>query len=170
MVALSGAVVMLWHPGMGYPWPHDAADWLALSAGISFAILNSLVRFTDQVSIPVKTAVAWLGAIVISGVLILFSGVGMSDVPFAAAGYAWLIGALLMVIMTFSVVYGVTHMPVHRSSVILLFELVAGAVSSQWLTDEVILPREWIGGALVIMAAWLSARRQLQYPDEDLKV
>jgi len=170
VVALSGAVVMLWHPGMGYPWPHDAADWLALSAGISFAILNSLVRFTDQVSIPVKTAVAWLGAIVISGVLILFSGVGMSDVPFAAAGYAWLIGALLMVIMTFSVVYGVTHMPVHRSSVILLFELVAGAVSSQWLTDEVILPREWIGGALVIMAAWLSARRQLQYPDEDLKV
>jgi drug/metabolite transporter (DMT)-like permease len=160
---------MLWQPEMGYPWPHGAADWLALSAGISFAILNSLVRFTDRVSIPVKTIVAWLGAIVVSLVLILVSNTGLPDVEFTAIGFAWLIGALIMVIMTFSVVYGVTHMPVHRSSVILLFELVAGAVSSQLLTDEVIQTKEWIGGALVVLAAWLAARRQLQQPDEVLK-
>lgn len=170
VIAIGGAVVMLWHPGMGYPWPHDTADWLALSAGIMFAILNSLVRFTDRISIPVKTSVAWVGAIVVSGLLILFSGTGLPDVSFSVAGYAWLVGALLMVIMTFSVVYGVTHMPVHRSSVILLFELVAGAVSSQWLTEEVILPKEWIGGALIIIAAWLSARRQLQHPEEERRV
>lgn len=170
VVAISGAVVMLWHPGMGYPWPHNTADWLALSAGISFAILNSLVRFADKVSIPVKTAVAWVGAIGISFVLILLSGTGLPAVEPAVMGYAALIGAVVMVIMTFSVVYGVTHMPVHRSSVILLFELVAGAVSSQLLTDEVIHTKEWIGGALVVAAAWLSARRQLQNPDEDLKV
>ena len=49
-------------------------------------------------------------------------------------------------------------MPVHRSAVILLFELVAGAVSSQLLTDELVLLREWIGGGMIIMAAWLAAR------------
>ncbi|MFP3874025.1 MAG: DMT family transporter [Thiohalophilus sp.] len=170
IVAIGGAVVMLWHPGMGHPWPSDKGDWLALVAGISFAILNSLVRFTDRVSIPVKTSVAWFGAILVSGALILFSGAGLPAVSFQVVGYAWLIGALLMVIMTFSVVYGVTHMPVHRSAVILLFELVAGAVSSQWLTEEVILPKEWIGGTLIVIAAWLSARRQLQNPDKDLIV
>ncbi len=170
IVAIAGAVVMLWHPGMGHPWPADKGDWLALVAGINFAILNSLVRFTDRVSIPVKTSVAWFGAILVSGCLILFSGMGLPEVSFQVAGYAWLIGALMMVIMTFSVVYGVTHMPVHRSAVILLFELVAGAVSSQWLTEEVILPKEWIGGILIVIAAWLSARRQLQNPDKDLIV
>jgi len=60
--------------------------------------------------------------------------------------------------MTLTVLYGVTSMPVHRSAVILLFELVAGAASSLWLTDEVILPREWLGGLMIITAAWLAAR------------
>lgn len=169
IIAIGGAVVMLWHPAMGYPWPYDMADWLALSAGISFAILNSLVRFTEQVSIPVKTGVAWIGAIAVSLLLILVTSTEQPAVDPVVAMYAGLIGAVMMVIMTFSVVYGVTHMPVHRSSVILLFELVAGAVSSQLLTDEVIHTREWIGGGLVVLAAWLSARRQLQNPDEDLK-
>ncbi|MFO8024940.1 DMT family transporter [Thiohalophilus sp.] len=170
IVAIGGAVVMLWHPGMGYPWPAGKGDWLALVAGVSFAILNSLVRFTDRVSIPVKTSVTWFGAILVSGALIVFSDMGLPEVSFQVVGYAWLIGALMMVIMTFSVVYGVTHMPVHRSSVILLFELVAGAASSQWLTEEIILPKEWIGGILIVIAAWLSARRQLQNPDKDLIV
>ena len=168
VVAISGALIMFWHPEMGYPWPDGAADWLALSAGISFAILNSLVRFTHQVSIPVKTLVAWLGAMAVSLGLILINQTGLPQVDISVIGYAVLIGAVIMVIMTFSVVYGVTHMPVHRSSVILLFELVAGAVSSQLLTDEVIGAREWIGGTLVVVAAWLSARRQMQYANEGI--
>ena len=60
--------------------------------------------------------------------------------------------------MPLAVIYGVTRMPVHRSAVILLFELVAGAVSALLLTDEVILVREWVGGGLIILAAWLAAR------------
>ena len=38
------------------------------------------------------------------------------------------------------------------------FELVAGAVSSLLLTEEVILLREWLGGGMIILAAWLAAR------------
>jgi drug/metabolite transporter (DMT)-like permease len=41
--------------------------------------------------------------------------------------------------------------------VILLFELVAGAVSSLLLTDEVIVLREWLGGGLIILAAYVAA-------------
>ncbi len=167
LTAVSGAVVMLWRSDMGYPWPHDRADWLALSAGMSFAVLNSLVRFTDRVSIPVKTVISWIGVMVLSLILIAISDSDLPAVPLNVIGYAWLVGAIVMVIMTFSVVYGVTHMPLHRSSVILLFELVAGAVSSQLLTDEVITLHEWIGGAMVVTAAWLAARRQLAHPDEE---
>ena len=60
--------------------------------------------------------------------------------------------------MTFTVQYGVTKLPVYRSAVILLFELVAGAVSSQLLTDEVMELNEWIGGGFIVLAAYLSAR------------
>ena len=52
-------------------------------------------------------------------------------------------------------------MPAHRSAVILLFELVAGAVSAQLLTNEVVHPQEWVGGGLIIAAAWLEARKFL---------
>jgi drug/metabolite transporter (DMT)-like permease len=60
--------------------------------------------------------------------------------------------------MSLTVTYGVSRMPVHRSAVILLFELVAGALSSQLLTDETVLPREWLGGLLIVTAAYLAAR------------
>ena len=60
-----------------------------------------------------------------------------------------------------TVQYGVTRMPVHRSAIILLFELVVGAVSAMLLTDEQVLPREWLGGLMIIAAAWIAARLHL---------
>ena len=45
---------------------------------------------------------------------------------------------------------------------ILLFEVVAGAVSAQLLTDEVVLLREWVGGGFVILAAYLSAHAHIK--------
>jgi len=69
-----------------------------------------------------------------------------------------LLGGVGICTATLAVVYGVTKMPVHRSAVILLFELVAGAVSAQWLTDEIVTNVEWFGGGLIMLAAYLSAR------------
>ncbi len=158
-LAVAGAVVMLWNPSLGLPWPEDMADWLALSSGFAFAALNVVVRHLQNVSVQVKTVAGWLGVIILAAILLLLRGEPLAAaVP--AVGWALLIGATVLVLMTLSVVYGVTHMPVKRSAVILLFEIVAGAVSSMWLTDETLTRAEWIGGALVVLAAWLSARRQ----------
>jgi drug/metabolite transporter (DMT)-like permease len=55
-------------------------------------------------------------------------------------------------------------MPVHRSAVIVLIELVAGAVSQQLLTNEVVTAREWFGGVLIILGAYLAARREPEPP------
>ena len=67
-----------------------------------------------------------------------------------------------MVVMTLVVLYGVTHMPAHRSAVILLFELVVGAVSAQLLTDEHVMVNEWVGGVLIVLAGWYAARHQVK--------
>ena len=58
---------------------------------------------------------------------------------------------------TWLVQFGVSHLPVHRSAIILLFELVAGALSQQLLTAEIMTSTEWLGGSMVIVAAALSA-------------
>ena len=161
LLALAGAVIMLWQPEAGLPWPQHRADWLALSSGFSFALVNVLVRSSQKVSVYTKTASAWLGVIVVAALLIIFTSRSLGDASGYTISSAFVLGALVLVVMTLSVVYGVTHLPVYRSAVILLFEVVAGAVSAQLLTDEVVLLREWVGGGFVILAAYLSAHAHI---------
>ena len=158
-LAMVGAVIMLWHESFGFPAPKDTADWLALSSGIAFAITNVLIHKLNHASIMVKTSTGWLGVLFLSFILIIFTEQKLSVSAEVIAG-AWILGAVAMTMMNVAVVYGVSNMPVHRSAIILLFEIVVGAVSSILLTNEVIELREWIGGGLVILAAYLTAIRQ----------
>jgi drug/metabolite transporter (DMT)-like permease len=161
ILAIAGAVTMLWDPAIGLPWPRGDADWLAVSSGFSFAFANVMVRKMHAVSLQSKSAANWLGVVLVAGVWIL-----AANQPVPVASYPVWVGAVLLgwfgfLIMTVTVIYGVTHMPLHRSAVILLFELVVGAVSTLLLTDEQILPREWLGGGLILMAAYLTAHAQV---------
>lgn len=158
VIAVTGALVMLWNEDVGMPWPKDHADWLAVSAGFAFALSNVFVRRTQQVSVLLKSVSSWSGNVIVALAWIVVSGAGVPDVALPVFGWAVLLGLAGFLVMTLTVLYGVTRMPVHRSAVILLFELVAGAVSSQLLTEEVVLVREWIGGSMIILAAWLAAR------------
>jgi len=160
-IAMVGAVIMLWHESLGFPAPKDTADWLALSAGIAFAITNVLIHKLNHASVMVKTATGWLGVLLVAFVLIIFTQQELAVATEVIAG-AWILGAVVMTLMNIAVVYGVSNMPVYRSAIILLFEIVVGAVSSLLLTNEVIEMREWIGGGLVILAAYLTAISQVE--------
>jgi drug/metabolite transporter (DMT)-like permease len=160
LMALGGAMLMLWSPQIGYPWPQSRADWLGLSSGLAFAMMNLFVHMANRVSIQTKTVSAWLGVILVAGSAILLGQGTDTQLTLNSMTYAMFIGITLMGGMTWLVVYGVTHMPVHRSAVILLFEVVAASVSTYALTSERLSLREWLGGAVVVVAAYLSARRQ----------
>ncbi len=160
VLALAGALVMLWNPALGWPWPQDGADWLALSSGFAFALTNVLARRLEQVSLGVKTVASWCGvlAVTMAGLLLL-------QPAWPAVGPGPWIGAVLLgwfgfVIMTLAVLYGVSRLPVQRSAIILPVELVVGALSAWWLAEETVHSQEWIGGALIITAAFISARRR----------
>ena len=161
-VAMCGALMMLWVPELGFPWPQSKADWLAISSGFAFALSNVLVRMKQEVSIANKAMATWWSGILIALMLLAWQGGGVPQVGYEIYGGAVLLGLFGFALATIAVQYGVTHMPVHRSAVILLFELVVGAVSSQLLTDEVVRPIEWVGGALILTAAWLTAKRQAE--------
>lgn len=161
-VAMAGAVIMLWDPALGWPWPQERADGLAIVAGFTFALSNVCVRKMQAVSYPVKSIAVWWGgaATAGAGLLLMPLPAPMIDAPLLGAIVALACGG--MVVMTLAVQYGVTHMPVHRSAVILLFEIVVGAASAQLLTDETLLLREWLGGLLIMVAAYLSAREEAE--------
>ena len=57
-------------------------------------------------------------------------------------------------------VYGVSSMPVQRSAVIMLFELVVSAASSWWLAGETMVLAEWLGGGLILSAALIAIRQE----------
>jgi drug/metabolite transporter (DMT)-like permease len=161
VLALAGAITMLWDPDMGMPWPHDRADWLAVSSGFAFSFANVMVRKSPRVSMQTKSAASWLGVVLVAGIWILIVQEPFPLVQVSTWFAAALLGWLGFVVMTVTVIYGVSHMPVHRSAVILLFELVVGAVSSLILTDERVLLQEWLGGALILTAAYLAAHAHI---------
>jgi len=157
-VAMAGALLMLWNPQLGFPWPQDQADWLAISAGIGFSFSNVAVRRLKHMPVIIKATVTWWGVVVVAGIWILFT---QASIPVISSD-AWMGAVALGVLGVFgaslALIYGVEKMPVHRSAVILLFELVAGAVSSQLLTNEIVTTVEWFGGALIVLAAYLSVQ------------
>ena len=160
-LAISGAVVMLWDPRLGLPWPRDEADWMAASSGLAFAFANVMVRKLKHADLQAKASASWLGVVLVAAIWILLVHEPVPAVEHSVWLGAALLGWLGFVVMTVTVIYGVTHMPVHRSAIILLFELVVGAVSSVLLTDEQVLLQEWVGGVLILAAAWFSARAHI---------
>jgi drug/metabolite transporter (DMT)-like permease len=158
MLALLGALVMLWDPNIGAPWPKQSADWLAISSGMAFAGANVTLRKLQDVSLQVKTVASWTGVTILASIWLLLANHSFPQATTETWLWLTLFGPLVVLAMTYSVFYGVTHLPVHKSAVILLFELVVGAISSQMLTDEIIGLNEWIGGGLIILAAYLSTR------------
>ncbi len=162
LLAMAGGVIMLWpQQGEVLSAAVSYADGLALSAGMAFALNNVMVRRSGgYLPIGFKMLSAWTGVLTLTVAAILITGS-----TFPAAGYAGWIGAFVfgllgMTLMTFTAQYGVTHLPVYRSAVIFLFEIVAGAVSAWLLSNEIVHLREWLGGALVIAAALESARAE----------
>lgn len=160
-VAMCGAMIMLYDPHIGGPWPQGYADWLAISSGVMFALTNVLTRRGEHISVAAKTASAWICAFLLSVVWLMLSGYAFPQASGTVIGAALGLGAGVMVFMTMLVLYGVARLPAHQSAVILLFELVAGAVTAQLLSDEVVHLHEWIGGGLILAAAWFAAREQV---------
>jgi drug/metabolite transporter (DMT)-like permease len=158
LIAMGGALTMLWDENIGVPWPRDSADWFAISAGFAFATSNVLVRKMDDISVRMKSASVWAGVVLVALIMIPLLQLEIPHLTVGIFTGALALGLFGILIMTVLVQYGVTHLPVHRSAVLALIELVAGAVSQQLLTNEVVSLREWAGGALILVGAYLSAR------------
>ena len=158
-ISLAGAVTMLWQPESGFLLPSSHGDWMGLSGGIMFALMNVMIRKDQYHSIQLKSLALWLG--------VMLMGLGHSlllPTPFAltdiSAGSWLLMLAVGLVVFALSLIvqYGLTHIPANRAVVIMLFELVVAAVAAYFLANEAMALKEWVGGAMIVSASLFSAR------------
>jgi drug/metabolite transporter (DMT)-like permease len=156
-LGLVGALAMLWEPGSGLSWPPTRADWLAFSAGLAFALSNVATRRMGQVSVRLRTLAIWLGVVIIAMLLVQGSGDPLPQASALAWGGAVLLGMLGFFSCTVATIYGVSHMPVQRSAVIMLFEIVIGGLSAWLIAGEAMGVQEWLGGMLILGAGLLAA-------------
>ncbi len=157
-LALSGALVMLWRPELGSPWPKNGAEWIAISAGFAFALTNVLTRRASQASVELKALAVWSGVIVVALFWSIFevpNWQNLAQLPLM--GFAWvlLIGAAIF-LATIAMQYGLSHTPANRAIVILLFELIVVAITSYYWAKEMLSIREWLGGAMIVAASAFS--------------
>jgi drug/metabolite transporter (DMT)-like permease len=161
-LSLLGAFIMLYDFSGGaasLPLPRNTAEWIALSSGMGFSLTNVITRKSKHLTVRAKSFAVWLGVLVMAALFMPFIKQAI-PLPNTFSVNNWLIMLLIAAIVisaTLLVQYGVTLMTATRASVLFLFELVVAAVASYYLAHEMMAWNEWLGGALIVVAAIFSA-------------
>lgn len=159
LLSILGAMTMLWQRGNVFPFPVSYGDWMGLLGGIMFALANVLARKDQQHNVQLKSLAIWLG-VTLTG---FFATWRMESLPLISniSTDTWLLLlGLGFTIFFLSIIlqYGLTHIPANQAIVIMLFELIVAAIASYFLTNEVMTPKEWIGGLMIVSASLFSAK------------
>lgn len=160
VLSLAGVFAMLWQTQYGMPVPQNAGEWIGLSAGLSFAMTNVLVRRLQHLSIHFKSLVVWFGTAALTLLVMLSQGQLASGLP-SIDTQDWLFLALLGLILCATSLlaqHGLTLLPANQSIILFLSELVFAAISSYLLAGELMGSREIIGAVLIVSASLLSGK------------
>lgn len=140
--------------------PLQAADVLALTAGMGFAGNNIVSRAAQAIPTATKTVGLCIGCALMALPMIL--GVGSQAAPASLPSAGVIVGlvaysliGLALVIVTWQ--WSVTRLEAGRSGVIAIAELLVAMLTATLIGDEVMVPREWLGAALIVAAAVLEA-------------
>jgi drug/metabolite transporter (DMT)-like permease len=158
-LAFSGAMVMLWKPRLGAPWPETRAEWLGLLAGFLFALGNVLIRRLDTMTDAAKSIVIWAGVSFAALVHLPMASAAPVAWHALASPRGWLVAAIgaVLVAMSLALQYGLARMPANRAIVILLFELVVAAIASYFLAGETLRAQDALGAAFIVAATIATA-------------
>ncbi|MDP3412198.1 MAG: DMT family transporter [Polaromonas sp.] len=162
MLAMAGVMIVLKEPGSPWPVPQDAADWLALMGGLSFAATNVMLRRLEYTpSASRMTAMFGGGAIMASGAALLGLAGGMVATPVWSS--TWLplaLGlSLAFLVGNMALQYGAARLAAGTTAIVMLTEILFASVSAALLGAAEFSPRILLGGSLIVLAAALAAKR-----------
>jgi len=159
LLSLVGAGTMLWKPGLRPPLPDTAAEWFGLTAGITFALANVLIRKASGHSIRLKAIAVFAGVVLVAAAVIPFEGPLPPVAALPMSAFVLLAAMGVVLLMTnLAVQHGLTGVAANQAIVILLSELVVAAVSAYALAGETMRWNQWLGGTLIVAATLLSGR------------
>lgn len=164
VAGLVGAAVVLGFEG-GVPVPSGEGEWMGLASGILFALGATCARKLTGAGEFEKTFLTFVAATILSGVLIVAMP-GSSPPPAAVAPTALPLAVgvtvLLLIPITWLLLWGAGHLDPGRVSILLLLEVVAASVSATALTDEPFGWREFAGAVLILSAGTIEGVDQLR--------
>jgi drug/metabolite transporter (DMT)-like permease len=160
-LALAGAALVLWRPGMGVPIPTGAGDWLGLAGGVAFAMVNVLLRRHADTPAQTRALAMSLGALVVPG-LLAASLTLLDRIPgVPAPAPVWMLGvtalALALLAANLALQYGAARLPSSVTTIVMLSEVVFAAASAVLIGGESLSARTLAGGALILGASALAA-------------
>jgi drug/metabolite transporter (DMT)-like permease len=161
-LALAGVLVVLKTPESPWPVPESLADGLALLGGMSFALTNILLRKLHDTPADARV-LAMFGGGALLATLAALAGVQLGIVPTPPAlSAAWApLAALLSLAFlagNLALQYGAARLSAHTTALVMLSEVVFASASAIWLGAGELTGRTVVGGALILLAAGLSAR------------
>ncbi|MDH4287428.1 MAG: DMT family transporter [Aquincola sp.] len=163
-LALSGAVVILW-PGEGglWPLPRTLPEALGVVGGFSFALNNVMLRREAARTPGARALAMFFGGAAVAALLagaLHLQGM-VPGLPAPAPG--WIAGAfvmgLLFLVGNLALQYGATRLPANATAVIMLTEVVFASGSALLLGAGTLDAQLAAGGAAIVGAALLAARR-----------
>lgn len=160
-LALGGVALVLKAPEASWPVPQSMPDWLALMGGLAFAMTNVLLRRLDYVPGASRVMAMFAGGALMAAALAALGGLQGWVPGWPPLHAAWLMLALAfsltLLLANFGLQYGAARLNAHSASLIMLSEVVFATVSSVWLGAAQPGLRTWLGGAMILLAAALSA-------------
>jgi len=159
LLSLAGAALMLWVRGATLPLPDSAAEWFGLTAGITFALANVLIRRAHHQTIRLKAVAVFAGVVAVALAVLPFEG-ALDKAVVPQAGSLLLVAGIgvVLLVANLAVQHGLTHVAANQAIVILLSELIVAAVSAYFLAGESMRWNQWLGGAMIVAATLLSGR------------
>ena len=163
LLALAGALIVLWPADGGWPWPRDGADVLAILGGFSFALNNVMLRREAAAPEEARALAMFGGGVLVATALAAWlTAVGhIATVPSFAP--AWLLGAVALTAAflagNLALQYGAARLPANTTAAVMVAEVLFASASSVAVGASAITPQLVWGGALIVLAALLAAWR-----------
>jgi len=159
LLAVAGALVVLWPEDGGWPAPRTAADWLGLAGGASFALNNVMLRREARRPAASRALAMFVGGALVSAV-VAAAGAGFAAPALAAAGgwAPWVLGlAVWILISNLALQFGAARLRASTTAVVMVSEVVFASVSAVALGAATLRAQTVAGGLLIVVAALLAA-------------
>ncbi|OKL43011.1 DMT family transporter [Pseudovibrio exalbescens] len=157
-LGLAGLAVMLSADGTA-PLPRSAGEWMGLVSGLLWSVATTGIRSRSDLG-PVPAAFVFaLGAAAAAAVMApflepfppLIANVGLGSV----LGLSLFAGAVWWGLSVVGLMWATIRLEPARVGILLMAEVVVGAISAALIAGEILNITELIGGALVIAAGIL---------------